>query len=534
MMHGGERAQGSRSRSLLLRTAQLQIEHLWILLPIFLVSWMGFMHPLRRLDFWWHLKVGEVIFTTRQIPQMDLFSFTQAGQPFFYQNWLGELLYYLTYLAGGLQLLILFNTALLLCSFLPILHLCLQANVQRRVGALCSLVAALVLGMYSNVRPQVYSFALFAAFYWILWQWRDGRRDLTWALPPLMVLWANLHGAFVLGVGLIAIFLAAETVRRVWYGAHADVMTSPALAKLALILVLTVLAMLANPHGYHVLAYVRQLEVDPSSQRLVTEWQVPDIKQWGDVLVFFAPLFLSLLVLFYARRRLNLGELGLFFGFAVFGLSAMRNGIWFALVIAPLLARHLAGPDLDNLPADTGARARLRAWAARLKRPRQRPRANHYGLNGVILVGLLLFTVLLSPWVRPHLESERLRPQLLEQGTPVGAMDYIAAQGLTGHIFHPQSYGDYLIWRLWPQQHSFVDGRVHLYPLAFVEDYILVQLDEQWETRLAKYDIRYLLLPKGEASWAAMIHDARSSLGWKLLYEDDLSVLFERVGVEGR
>jgi hypothetical protein len=534
MMHGGEQARGSRSRSLLLRISQLQIEHLWILLPAFLVTWMGFMHPLRRLDFWWHLKVGQVILTSRKIPQVDLFSFTQAGRPFIYQNWLGEVLYYLTYRAGGLQLLILFNTVLLLCSFLPILHLCLQANVQRRVGALCSLVAAFVLGMYSNVRPQVYSFVLFAAFYWILCRHRDGRRDLTWVLPLLMVLWVNLHGAFVLGIGLIAIFLGGETVRRLWYGPRADVLTSRALARLALILVLTLLAILANPQGYHVFAYVRQLQVDPSSQALVTEWQVPDIKQLNDVLVFFGPLFLSLLVLFYARGRLNLTELGLFFGFAIFGVSAMRNAIWFALVVAPLLARHLAGPDVANLPTGTGAGADLARLVARLKRPPQQPRANHYRLNWAILIGLLLLTVLLSPWVRPHLNSERLRPQLVEQGTPVGAMDYIAAHGLTGNIFHPQDYGDYLIWRLWPQQRSFIDGRVHLYPLKFVEDYVLALHDDQWESRLAQYDIRFLLLPKGDASFAVMIRDAQSSPRWKLLYEDNVSVLFEGVVVAER
>jgi hypothetical protein len=505
-----------------------------MLLPVFLVAWMGFMHPLRRLDFWWHLKVGEVIVTSGKIPQVDLFSFTQAGRPFVYQNWLGEVLYDWTYRLGGFELLILFNTMLLLFALLPILHLCLQANGQRRVAALCSLVAAIVLGMYSNVRPQVYSFVLFAVFYWILWQYREGHRNLLWALPLLMVLWVNVHGAFILGVVLIAIFLGAETVRRLWHGPRADVLTSRALAQLTLILVLTVVAILANPQGYHVFGYVRQLQADPASQQLVTEWQVPDITRLNDVLVFFAPLFLSLLVLLYRRGRLNLTELGLFLGFAIFGLSAMRNGIWFALVVAPLLARHLAELDVANLLSETHAAPHLRVLVARLKRPRQGPRVNHYRLNWAMLICLFLFTVLLSPWVRPHLKSEQLRPQLVEQGTPIGAMDYIAEHGLTGNIFHPQDYGDYLIWRLWPQQRSFIDGRVHLYPLEFVADYLLAQDDDQWESRLAKYDIRYLLLPRGEASWAAMIRDARSSPAWKLLYEDNLSVLFEGVVSAGR
>jgi len=127
-----------------------------------------------------------------------------------------------------------------------------------------------------------------------------------------------------------------------------------------------------------------------------------------------------------------------------------------------------------------------------------------------------------------------LRTQLLEIGTPVGAMDYIAEHGFRGNMFHPQAYGDYLIWRLWPQQKSFIDGRTHLFSLSFVQDYFGIFHDDRWESRLAKYDIQYLLLPKGDASCALMIEDAQSSPRWKLLYEDNVSVLFEGVVVAER
>jgi hypothetical protein len=166
----------------------------------------------------------------------------------------------------------------------------------------------------------VYSFALFAAFYWILWGFRDGRRDHLWALPPLMALWVNLHGAFILGIGLIGVVLGSEAIRRLVRGPRAGTLAPSALAKLALVLGLTVLACMVNPEGPRVFAYVRQLQVEPSVQWFVREWQVSNIKNVGDVLVFFAPFFLALLVLFYTRWRLSLTELGLFFAFAVLGL----------------------------------------------------------------------------------------------------------------------------------------------------------------------------------------------------------------------
>ena len=528
MSHGTGQQTTCRAESLSLDRLRLQTVHLWMSIPVFLVAWMGFMHPLRKLDFWWHLKVGEVIFSTGEIPRVDFFSFTHAGRPFFYQQWLGEVLYYLTYRVGGFPLLIALNTVLLLLTLVFVFHLCLEAMARPRVASLCSLVAAIVLGLYSNVRPQSYSFVLFAAFYWILRGYCDRRRDRLWALPLLMIPWVNLHGAFILGIGMIGVVLGTETIRRMLWGPRADTLPPSALAKLALVLVLTVLASLANPEGYHIFAYVRQLQVDPSSQLFVTEWQVPDIKKLGDALIFFGPFFLTLLVFFYSRRRLSLTELGLFLTFAVLGLGAMRNGIWFALIAAPMLAQHLNELDVPNLLDEMRARPHpgTLVQGSEPQRPSRRP--IHYRLNGVILLSLVLFTVMLSPWVRPHLQAERLNPQLIEQGTPVGAMDYIAEQHLEGNIFHPQAYGDYLIWRLWPQQRSFLDGRVHLYGRSFVQDYILAFHDDRWESRLAKYDIRYLLLPKDDKNAASMIKDAQGSANWKLTYEDSISVLFEK------
>lgn len=85
---------------------RLRIEHLWLAVPILLVTCFGFLLKLRLVDFWWHLKIGEIIVNTRAIPRTDLFSFTAAGEPFVLQNWLVEVLYYLTYRAGGLPLLV--------------------------------------------------------------------------------------------------------------------------------------------------------------------------------------------------------------------------------------------------------------------------------------------------------------------------------------------------------------------------------------------------------------------------------------------
>jgi hypothetical protein len=140
---------------------------------------------------------------------------------------------------------------------------------------------------------------------------------------------------------------------------------------------------------------------------------------------------------------------------------------------------------------------------------------------------MLTIVVLVSPWIYPHLGNPAFGSTLWETSTPVGAMDYIHQHFLQGNIFHPQIYGDYLIWRLSPEQRSFIDGRVHLFDDSVVRDYRMAFNDSHWDERLARYDIKYLLLSKDEDENRMMLETARASGAWRLLYEDSVSVLFE-------
>jgi hypothetical protein len=143
---------------------------------------------------------------------------------------------------------------------------------------------------------------------------------------------------------------------------------------------------------------------------------------------------------------------------------------------------------------------------------------------------MLTIVVLVTPWIYPHLGNPAFGNTLWEKSTPVGAMDYMEQHALQGNIYHPQIYGDYLIWRLWPAQRSFVDGRVHLFDDSVIRDYRMAFNDLHWDERLAGYNIRYLLLSKDEEENRMMLESARSSGAWRLIYEDSTSVLFERLG----
>ena len=254
-------------------TFKVGIEHLWFGLPVFILLWKTFLFPLPLLDFWWHLKTGQVIATTGSIPRVDLFSFTAAGKPFVSQNWLAELLYYIVYRAAGFPLLMFFNALMATAAFLFVYRLCLEATDKVRIAAFVAFLAAI--GNYSTVRPQTFSFFMFAAYSWTLSGYRFRRRDALWTLPVLMIFWVNLHGAFVLGLGLVAIYAATEGCRRFIDPQRTDALTAAELRKLLLVLLLCGLATFINPETYKVYHYVYTVVTDPASQQFVTEWQPP-------------------------------------------------------------------------------------------------------------------------------------------------------------------------------------------------------------------------------------------------------------------
>jgi hypothetical protein len=410
-------------------------------------------------------------------------------------------------------------------------QLCVEAAGSIRWGVAVAFLPAFSLAVFGSVRPQIFSFALLSLVYWIMESSRQRRRQLLWALPVVVALWVNLHGAFVLGLAVIALYLGCEAARRLVRGPAGDTLSLGELGKWSGALGAAVLATLLNPQTYQVYGFVGDLQANRAVQAFVIEWQPPQLKEREGLLVFYGPFFLALLVLLPARARLGLTELVLFLGFTAFALLSVRNGVWFVLTVAPLVARAL--PTLDW--RSWGESLRRFRWvetavnwaASRTSGTATPPR---YGLNATLAALLLALTILVSPWVYPHLGSKALGGSLVERNTPVGAMEYIKQHHLRGHIFHPQIYGDYLVWCLHDQgQRSFIDGRTHLFDEALVRDYLEVFVDVHWEERLARYDIRYLLLSKQEGDNQKLMRAARASRHWRVLYEDALSVLFEKV-----
>src|SRR5437667_241695 len=244
-------------------------------------------------------------------------------------------------------------------------------------------------------------------------------------------------------------------------------------------------------------------------------------------MLFYGPFFLGLLVLAYNRIKPDLTEAALFCGFAVFAMRSTRNAAGFGTVSYPILARYL--PMVDLRPLMALRRFRAIDWVFRLAEGNSSERPVYNRINIAIAAVAVAVLIAQSPWVRPRL----YKVPLWDRQTPVAAAEFIHGHALTGNIFHPQIFGDYLIWRLWPEQKSFFDGRVHLYGLEFIRQYSRLLSDSHWEDLLARWNIKYLLFHKSsdDNDNLKAIQAARASSRWRQIYEDDISVLYEKTAL---
>jgi hypothetical protein len=500
----------------------LQLEHLYLLLALSGVGFLVAISPVLPHDFWWHLRVGQVISEEGRIPQSNLFAWTlPADAPYVYAAWLGDWLLYQLHRVGGVELVLLSRNLLVLATFGLLAHEAQRRSGSVRIAALATAIAGVMSLNNLDARPQMWAWLPFTLHVVLLSRYVAGALPRRWLLllPLLEVFWVNVHGSFVLGIALILGTLIGEVLGRLRSDGRA--LDWPALRWLAAVALAEIVAVLANPRGTDVVGYIQAL-IGNGSVRMLAEWSPPVP---GSIVsnVFFGSVLLLLMSVAFARRRPTVTDVLIVSGLAWLAWSAQRNVLWFGIAAMPVLAQCLGTCSLFPVRAKAGPTSRQRPI------PRIAPIAN--GLLAVLIATPL---VLAQPWLVRTLPdaylSRMLAPPvapLLSTETPVAAADYLA-RNPGGRLFNEMGYGSYLIWAV-PGQKVFADPRVELFPAALWTDYLAASRGDEATTILDRYGVdRVLLSREGQAALAASL--AREP-GWSLEYVDAWSEVWRKDSV---
>lgn len=451
-------------------------------------------------DTGWHIRTGEWILQTRSVPVEDLFSFSWPGQPWFAWEWLADVLFALFHRWYGLTGVVAL-TALVLCFSAVLLTIWM---LRRGAGLWIAVALTLVVVNASSVhylaRPHIFSLLLFTVALWIV---DEDQRRLTrrlWLLVPLAALWANLHAGFVAWLATLGFLLAVRAAERNW----------GALRRYGLLAALSLAATLVNPYGWrlhqHILRYLRSSWILDNVQ----EFQSPSIR--SESMVVFAVLLLAGVALAsVALRRGARFESGLVLLWAMAALRSARHIPLFALAAAPVIAAAcatwLGGSAARSSPGsvtrvfwesgqDLGRSRLLSPWAA--------------------VFGALALLLTLGHTPISDFPDKRF---------PVAAVsrhrDCLAA----ARILTSDQWGDYLIFRFYPRQRVFFDGRSDFYGPTIGANYqILLTAGRGWSEVMDRYRFDVALLPLDWPLARVLELDPH----WQLLDRDGVAELLVR------
>jgi hypothetical protein len=496
------------------------------LIPILLLSWCttGVGWLLTDSDTGWHIRTGEWILRNGRVPAVDIFSFTKPGLPWFAWEWLSDVLMAAVHHFAGLAGLVLASLVLLGFTSTCVYKNAIEESGHRLIAVVLTALAMAASTIHWLARPHLVTPLFAALFLWILIRvQRDSKTRWLLVLPPLTMLWVNLHGGFFVGIVLLITYALGSVVQdfiqenRVRVRGRARNYALTAMACLA--------ASLINPYGYRLHIHVAQYLGKSFYVQRISEFQSVDFHSFSAA-YFETLLVLAIVAAFWHFLSGRLIQVMLLLSWAHLALFSVRNIPIFAVVAVPGIASAVS-ESLEYASVRSSLRwpsglgrslSELECGLQAIARHHKRDRSHCIPALAMVTVGILL--IYPGRVKALHAEFDRNR-------FPVAAATVLSQQTSTESIrlYASWQWGGYLIYRLWPAFRVFDDGRTDFYGPAFVQDGLDVwDAHSNWNRILARYQVNAALLPV-DSALATLLREQRD---WKAVYEDQVAVLFEK------
>lgn len=448
-------------------------------------------------DLFARVAVGRLIEVKGGVTDQDPFAFTPLLDRWIDHEWLSGVIFYRVARLGGDWGLLVTDLVLML----GMVTILIRAQHEFRGASLGWSLMTMVLlfgGWISVVRSRAFTLLFVPLLLLALVRWRKGRPGWLLTLPPAFLIWANVHGGFVAGLGLLGTAALSVTL-----------LTPKKALPLWLCLVVSVFATLVNPYGLDYWVYI--LRATTQERPLILEWQTMQGWQIGSVVVLGA-IFLAGAWLERTQRRVLPETVGL-----------LAVSLWAALESQRLLNFVLMVLAVYGV---TEYRAVVRFFAARISENYRRATAH---LSGVFAMAL---PVTLMVVIGMNLRSFSSTGLSYEK-FPVAAVEWLHRHGAGGRLLTHFNHGSFAIWRLYPLYRVALDGRYEeTYPEETVQlAWLALQPNAPGhEDALRRIDPDYIIVP-GPA-WAEDFPG-----DWQTVFSDSTSVVLARPGlptVDGR
>jgi len=469
------------------------------------------LQPLTEPDFGWHLRTGlDVLHNGLLLPPVDPYSHTMSDWPWVEHAWLTDVLVAGIYLTFGALGVILLFTAVTIGAWLLAAAVASTSLAVRWLACVISLWVALP---YLGARTQLITLLGLAVLSWMLKRWHEGSASVRWWIPPLFLLWANLHGGFVAGLLLLTLVIATTAIvrsladPRLIGAGHWDepLFSWTDLKRLAVIAAVSACVTLVNPYGWRLHGEIIDSLSNQFMLDMLQEWQPLSTAGLAGrrYAVYLAGLGVAM-ALWY--RRIEPVQWVVAVVFLGFSFRHMRNIPFFLIVSLPLCAEMLS----------EGSTRVCRRW--------------HLSKKTSLAASMLLCATLL--WLGPeHVQRVVLsgtRPEEYFKTTsyPMEAVQWMRAnRDQTGQrLYNDYGYGGFLLWWL-PGTRIFIDGRMPAWrsgERSIFRDYMALTATDPDLSILTKYSVDYALVKKQTPLEEGLAKHA----AWNRVYADGKTAIY--------
>jgi len=478
---------------------------------LFVVGASGWDALLGDGDTGWHIRTGERVLATASVPTTDEFSFTRPGAQWYAWEWLSDVIYALAHRWDGLEGVALLAGALVALYGVLLIRYMMWRGSDTFVALLVTLVAFGASSLHFLARPHLFTITGLVGVCWLLERDRRQPTRWLWLLIPLTAVWVNLHAGFVALYPILGCLIVGSALEAHMAGPGNAQSRWREPARYTVLALGCAAASLVNPFGLelhrHIWNYLRAGWIRDAVQ----EFQAPSFRYEShfqfELLLFFGLLACASLL---ARRRFVEPLWILLWGHLALG--SVRHVPIFAIAAAPVVASEatrLWKQYVSRCPR-TSFPAILHGFAADLSPGFQRS-----------TVWCVAFLVVIAAAG----EHAGLPSTFSPERYPMAMIGRHGDLLRSSRVFTNDEWADYLIYRNYPDQRVFFDGRSDFYGEQLYEEFRSAYLGEAgWDRTLDKYHCEVVFVEPGSAL-ASLMENER---GWRLVDRDDRAVLYAR------
>jgi hypothetical protein len=455
-------------------------------------------------DTGYHIRAGEYIIDNLKVPHYDIFSFIKPPIPWTAHEWLSEVIYAFVHRISGLSGIVIGHALVIATVFLLLFKFMRASGISILVSALLVAFAVSVSTIHWLARPHIFSFLFTLVWYIILDTYQYKKKNYLYFLPPLMVVWVNLHGGFLAGFLLFGIYITGNVLKTI-FRKEEQHESRGRLRVLLLFTALTLVASLLNPKGYDILLFPFRLTANKFIMDHVTEFLSPN---FHNALRFEYMLLLMIVIFGISKLKLNSIEAMLVLLFTHMSLYSARYIPLYAIILCPII-----GKRIDSLLEEIRDRRLVKRFLAiseRTERTDSLTRWNLWSFAAAIMTLIFLFT-------------GKVQFSFDEKKLPVDAVQFMKKEKIPGRMFNNDEFGDYIIYAAWPDYKVLFDGRSDMYGVERMKKYFkVIRLERGWDDVLNEYEINWFIYPAKSALSTFLLQRD----DWKLIYADKVANIF--------